>query len=170
MKTIINNYDEISEEIINNEVKRAKLLIINSNNEIAVVLSHSNYFLVGGHVENKESDYECLDREIKEEMGITLPVKDAKKFYEIKYLNKDYPEKNINTLSLINYYYLKSDTKPNLDNLNLTEDERSGDFHIEYIKIDDIVDKLTKSLKNATKPGLVEDTIEVIKEYIKLEI
>ena len=40
---------------INREVKRAKALIVNSNDEVMLVFSHNTYFLVGGHVEENES-------------------------------------------------------------------------------------------------------------------
>lgn len=167
MKTVIYNYDDIEEKDINNIVKRAKLLIINSKNEIGVVFSHFNYFLIGGHVENDESDCECLNREVKEEMGVELDLKNIKRIYEIKYFNKDYPDKGKNTLSLINYYFLTTDVKPNINNLNLTQDEKYGNFHLEFIDVNKAVDKLTESLNSATKPGLVIDTIDVVKEYIK---
>lgn len=119
MKTIIYNDDEIDESVINNVVKRAKLMIINSNNDVSIVFSHFNYFFVGGHIEGDETDLECLKREIKEEMGVFIPLNDMKKIMEIRYLSKDYPNDGINTLSIINYYFIKSDVLEDVNNLNL---------------------------------------------------
>ena len=67
MKEIIYNYDNVDENEINRIVRRAKALIINDNNEVVLALSHNNYYFIGGHVDNDESDFECLSREIQEE-------------------------------------------------------------------------------------------------------
>ena len=50
MKTILYNYDNLQEQDINRVVRRAKILIINSNDEILFAHSNNNYFFVGGRV------------------------------------------------------------------------------------------------------------------------
>jgi len=167
MKKIIYNNDNLTEKDINKYVKRAKIVIENSNNEILIVYSHNNYFLIGGHVDDNESFYECLNREIKEETGVTIPIEKTEPFISIEYLNKDYPNKGENTKYINNYYYIKYDLIPNINNTNLTEDEKDGNFKIEYIDKDKIIDILTKSLETATRENVVKDTIEVLKEYLK---
>ena len=72
ISSIIYNDNNLSDNEITRVVKRAKVLIENDNNEIAIAYSHNNYFFIGGHVENDEDDFVCLDREIKEETGISL--------------------------------------------------------------------------------------------------
>lgn len=167
MKKIIYNNDNLTEKDINKYVKRAKIVIENSNNEILIVYSHNNYFLIGGHVDDNESFYECLNREIKEETGVTIPIEKTEPFISIEYLNKDYPNKGENTKYINNYYYIKYDLIPNINNTNLTEDEKDGNFKIEYINKNKIIDILTKSLETATRENVVKDTIEVLKEYLK---
>ncbi len=157
----INNLEEI-----NCIIKRAKLLVENDKNEILVCHSHHNYFLLGGHVEEDESDEVCLNRELNEEAGVNINFEDLNPFMTIKYFDSDYPEVGINTFSLINYYSIKYNLVPNLNNLNLTDDEKEGKFTIEFINKDIIVDYLNNDLKEATRPGVVMDTIEVIKEYL----
>lgn len=93
MKKIIYNDDHLQEEDINNIVKRAKAIIINSNDEILLTLSHNNYFLIGGHVENEESDIECLEREILEETGIKISIGNLNPYLSIIYYSKEYPSK-----------------------------------------------------------------------------
>ena len=157
----INNLEEI-----NCIIKRAKLLVENDKNEILICHSHHNYFLLGGHVEEDESDEVCLNRELNEEAGVNIVFEDLNPFMTIKYFDSDYPEVGINTFSLINYYSIKYNLVPNLNNLNLTDDEKEGKFTIEFINKDIIVDYLNNDLKEATRPGVVMDTIEVIKEYL----
>ena len=70
MKEIIYNDNTLNDEMIHEWVKRAKVLVVNSKDEILIAHTNDSYYFLGGHVENNESDYECLVREIKEEAGI----------------------------------------------------------------------------------------------------
>lgn len=167
MKNVIYNNDNLTEEDINRIVKRAKALIVNSNDEILVAFCHNNYYLVGGHVEKGETFEECLVREIKEETGIDITIKKIKPFFTITYINKDYPSSGINTKSAANYYYIKSDIKPDLTKIDLTNDEKEGNFELKYIHKSKILEELKESLKKCTREGVVKDTINVIESYLK---
>lgn len=166
-KKIINNCDNLTMDKINRIIRRAKLLIETSNNKIAICYCNNNYFLLGGHVDNDESDMQCLHRELLEESGIDIDFNDLDPFITIKYLNKDYPEEEINTLSIANYYSLIYDIKCDLKNIDLTEDKINGGFKIVFIDKDKIINILEKSLDKASRKGVTLDTIQVIKEYLK---
>lgn len=168
MKEIIYNYDYLNEEDINKCVKRAKMIVENSNSELLVVYSHKNYFLIGGHVEDNESFDECIIREIKEESGVEIPFEERKPYFSIKYLCKDYPRNGENTKYITNYYSIKYNLVPNLDNIELTQDEKDGNFELKYIGKNEIIEVLTKSLDTCTKKIVVQDTIDAIKEYLKI--
>lgn len=167
MNEVIYNNNNLKEEEINKIVKRAKMLIGNSNDEILIAFCHNNYYLVGGHVEDNETFDECLIREIKEETGIDIPIEKREPFFVITYMNKDYPSIGINTKSIANYYYIKCDIKPDLTKINLTDDEKDGNLELRYIHKDKILEELKQSLKNCTREGVVKDTINVVEEYIK---
>ena len=166
--TIIYNDDSIKETEINRVVKRAKVVIENSNNEVLLCFCHNNYYLLGGHVDNDESDMECLHRELLEEAGVDINFNKLIPFVTIKYFIKDYPSDDVNSLYIANYYNYKMDLIPNVDNLNLTEDKKEGNFEIQYIHRDIILNKLNEALEFATRKNVVNDTIEVIKEYLKM--
>lgn len=166
MKEIIYNYDCLKDEEINHCICRAKMIVENSKNELLVVYSHQNYFLIGGHVENDETFSECIVREIKEESGVEIPYEERKPFFSIKYLCKDYPDNGKNTKYINNYYSINYDLVPVLENMILTEDEIDGNFKLEYIHKDNIIKVLTDSLNTSTKVNVVKDTIEAIKEYL----
>lgn len=168
MTTITYNEDNLNSNNINNYIKRAKLIIENSKNELLVVFSNKNYFLLGGHVENNETDRECLLRELKEETGIDISLPEQKPFYTINYYSKDYPQTNINTMYINNYYYIKYDLVPFLPDTNLTSYEKEGNFRVKFIPKDQILDVLKENLKVCTEPLVVRDTHDVIKKYLEL--
>ena len=159
MKEIIYNYDFLNEADINNIVARAKIIIENDSEEILLAYSNKDYFLVGGHVDNGESFDECIVREVKEETGIEIPYKERKPFFSIKYYNKDYPTVGKNTASIINYYSIKYNLIPDYDKIELTEEEKEGNFRLEYINKKDVIDVLTNSLKDCTHKNIVIDTM-----------
>ena len=167
MKIIINNPDNLTEEEINRIVKRAKIVLINDDNEILICNSKNNYFLLGGHIEGDESDEVCLKRELLEEAGIEIELTDIKLFKKIMYMNKDYLNDGINSASIINYYYLRSNVKPDFSRISLTEEEKEGNFEIKKIHISTIINELKESLDKATRRIVVEDTIKVLEEFIK---
>jgi len=167
MKAILYNYDNLQEQDINRVVRRAKILIINSNDEILFAHSNNNYFFVGGRVEENETFEEGIVRETKEETGIDLPLEKREPFFNITYMNKDYPSDGVNTKSVANYYLIKCDTKPDLSKVSLTDEERVSNFKLVYIKKDKVIEELNKSLENCSNKNVVNDTIDVVKEYLK---
>ena len=72
MKEIIDNKYNIFENEVTEIVKRVKVLLINSNNELLLAYSNNCYQFPGGHVEDGESLLNAVYREIKEETGIVL--------------------------------------------------------------------------------------------------
>lgn len=168
MKEIVYNEYNLNNQEINNIIKRAKIIIINSNDEILLTCSNKNYFLIGGHVENNETDKKTLIRETLEETGIELKLNTITPFFSITYYTKNYPIINQNTKYITNYYYIKLDVKPNSSKINLTEGERKGNFKLHYIHKNNIIEILTNSIKNCTRKNVVRDTISALEEFLKL--
>ncbi|MDY5993390.1 MAG: NUDIX hydrolase [Bacilli bacterium] len=168
MKEILYNYDKLEAKDINKVVRRAKVLIMNPKDEFLVVLSHHNYFLIGGRVEDNETYDECLVREVKEEAGITLPMEEREPFLVIRHLCKSYPTENDNTEYIAKYFCIKADIVPDMSQIELTDDEKDGNFHLEYIHKDEVIKKLEDSLETCTRDMPVKDTIQVIKEYLNM--
>jgi len=170
MNEVIYNPDNLSESDINKIVRRAKALIVNSNDEILFATSENNdYFFVGGRVENNETFDECIVREMLEETGIDIPLEKRTPFFTITYMNKDYPSEGINTKSIANYYIVNCDIKPNLNKINLTEEEKSWGFNLEYVPKDEALGKVRHSLEICKNKKAVSDTFEVIKAYLRQE-
>ena len=166
MKEIIYNSDNLSKDDINNVVKRAKALIVNSNDDILLGYGNNNYQIIGGHVEANETYEECLIREVREETGIIIKEIDEKPFLNIKYYCKGYPSKNTNTLFDAYYYVIKTDEKPDLKNANLTENEKEGMFEFKFINKDNAISELVKTFNICKNKNTLKDTINVIMEYL----
>lgn len=162
---IIHNDYNLTLNEVTKIVRRAKVIIENSKSEILLCFLNNNYFLVGGHVENNETDEDTLIREVKEETGISVDFKNLFPIANVSYINKDYPEKNMITYTSSNYYYIKYDLIPDKEKINLTQEELSGNFELIYISKNDIVTFLQNSMKKCTRKGTLQDTIFAIETY-----
>ena len=118
MKKIITNKNNLKEEEMTEVVERVKLLIVNSKNEILLCNSHNDYLFPGGHVEDNETLLEAINRELTEETGMELNIKNISPFAQSLGYYKDWPSKGKNRKIIINYYEIKTDEKVNLNNVN----------------------------------------------------
>lgn len=146
MKIKVYNYDNIKESDIDDKIVRVKALIINSNNEILLCEDFDTIQYPGGHLEEGETLSSGLIREIKEETGIVLKG-DFEPFFTIKYFLKDYPVIGNNRSLEIYYFYVFTDQRYDLDNINLDDQERKGDFKRYYISLKEFDKFLDKNMR-----------------------
>lgn len=166
MKEIITNKYNLKEEDLTEIVKRVKVLLINSNSEILLGYSHNEYQFPGGHVEDKEELITAVNRELLEETGINLNVKDIEPFIKMSGYYKDWPELGKNRKIEIYYYEIKTDEKPNLNNTNYTEEEKKGNFKLTYIPLSKVEEELTKNVNEyGDKKGIAKEMLEIFKIY-----
>lgn len=163
MKTIVINKDDLKENEITEVVKRVKVLLINSKNEILLGYSHNTYQFPGGHVEEGETLKEAILREVKEETGIELDSSLTYTPFAVNYgYYKDWPDIGKNRKIEIYYYEIKIDNKVNLNNTKYTENEIKGGFQLRYIPLDKVEEELKSNIKQ------FEDKNGIAKEMIKL--
>ena len=162
MEKIITNDYNLKEEDMTELVVRVKILLINSNNEILLGYSHNEYQCPGGHVEEGENLISAINREVQEETGIELNIKDAEPFACSIGYYKDWPAVGKNRKIEIYYYEIKTDEKPNLDNTKYTESEKNGNFELKYIPLENVENEF---IKNAE---IYEDKHCIAKEMLKV--
>lgn len=163
---VIHNENKLTLNDANRVTRRAKLIVENNNDEILICHMGVKYFLIGGHIDNDESDEQCLTREVAEESGVTLNFSNILPIASSNYINKDYPKNGDITYTNTNYYAIKYDLVPNIEMQNLTEEEKKENFKLMYIPKNEVINFLenTKEI-NAT----LSDTIMAIKVYLNLQ-
>ena len=170
MKEILYNYDNLTKEDIDEVVIRVKALIINSNDEIMLGYSNKTYQFPGGHLENGETLKQALLREIKEETGIEFKNILIKPFQKITHYCKNYYNSSKNRQNDIYYFIIKTDEKFNMENSNLDERERLGNYTVKYVKLDKFEQTLIDSINdNPINKTIVEEMLEAFKEYKKID-
>ena len=147
MIEIIKNKDNLKEEDITLTDTRYKAIILDSDKNIIIGFSYNNYQLIGGHKDNDETDSETLNREIKEETGIELNIKDISPFAVRYEYCKDWPSIRENK-KIINYYFkVHTDKKVNLKNTTYTESEKKGNFEVRVFPLKELRQRLYDNLE-----------------------
>ena len=127
IKTI--NPDNLNNSEINDFVTRVKVFLINNQKEILLANCNDCFMLPGGHVEDNEDFSSTLKREILEETGIEIEDHEiCNPLLTVEKLIKNNRNSGKNRLSSVVYFLIKSNTKPDLTNLNLTDFERENNF------------------------------------------
>ncbi len=170
MKEVIFNKHNLKETDINKRVYRSRALMINSDNEILLGFCMNTYQFPGGYAVEGESLSDCLRREVLEETGIEIENKDYEPFYVIKHYNPNHPEEGINRYTELNYFFVNTEEKYNINNMNLDEGEKEDNFELRYIKLEDFEKTLKDTLKDNPKNEIVyPEMLGVMKEYNELK-
>ena len=166
MKTIITNNYNLKEEDMTEVVRRVKLLLVNSNNEVLLGYSHHEYQFPGGHVEEDENLVDAINREVLEETGIELNITHIEPFACAMGYYKDWPAEGKNRKIEIYYYEIKTDEKPDLNKTSYTENEKNGNFELRYIPLLDIINVLEENAKKyGDNRGIAKEMIDLFKIY-----
>ena len=144
MKQLITNKYNLTDSDMTEVVKRVKVLLVNSNNDVLLGYSYNNYQFPGGHVEENETLVQAVNREVLEETGIELNITNIEPFACAIGYYKDWPAEGKNRKIEIYYYEVKTDEKPNLENTEYTENEKNGNFELRYIPLSDVENVLKK--------------------------
>lgn len=166
MKQIINNKYNLTDEDMTEIVKRVKVLLVNSNNEVLLGYSHNNYQFPGGHVEQNETLIQAVNREVLEETGMDLKVTNIEPFACAIGYYKDWPAEGKNRKIEIYYYEIKTEEKPDLENTEYTENEKDGNFELRFIPLTSVEEELRKNAEQyGDKKGIAREMIELFGIY-----
>lgn len=166
MKQLITNKYNLIDSDMTEVVKRVKVLLVNSNNDVLLGYSHNNYQFPGGHVEDNETLIQAVNIEVLEETGIELRITNIEPFACAIGYYKDWPAEGKNRKIEIYYYEVKTDEKPNLENTEYTENEKEGNFELRYIPLSNVENILNANAEEyGDKKGIAREMIDLFDVY-----
>ena len=166
MKQLITKKYNLIDSDMTEVVKRVKVLLVNSNNDVLLGYSHNNYQFPGGHVEDNETLIQAVNREVLEETGIELRITNIEPFACAIGYYKDWPAEGKNRKIEIYYYEVKTDEKPNLENTEYTENEKEGNFELRYIPLSNVENILSANAEEyGDKKGIAREMIDLFDVY-----
>lgn len=103
---------------------------------------------------------------MKEETGIEVEtIADHLPFLKLERFNDNHYGTGKKCLSEIFYYVIYTNQGYDLYNINLDEKERTKDFKLKYIDLDDFNDTLRRDMNYISHSVLYEEMIEIIDLY-----
>ena len=147
MKEIVINNKQLTDADIEQEVIRVKALIVNSSGKILLAHNNNTYQFPGGHVEKGEDYKDTLIREIKEETGIDVDKIDDP-FLVINTYDNSYFGSDSKVLNKIFYFIIHTDSKPNMNSVNLDLVESESPFVLYYIKDYELEDFINQEVED----------------------
>jgi len=158
----------LNDKDIEMKVVRVKALIINSSGKILIAHNNNTYQFPGGHKEENEDMDKCILREIKEEIGISLEIKEAP-FLCISTYDNNYFGTAKKVLNEIYYYRFFTDEIPNFSETHYDELELVTQFNLYYIHFRYLKDFLLKSIEDGTTDSAIgREMLCVVDEYNKI--
>ena len=173
METTIFNENKLKEHEIEEVVTRVKVFLMNNNGELLLANANGCYMLPGGHVEENEELTTAVLREVEEETGIKLNSNElVEPFYQVKHYTKNHYRNHKNRLSAIIYYFVKTDKNIDLNNLNLTENEKENNFQIKFFTLEEFEKALidTKTTSTSEHNSIIAGEILYAYDYLKAHL
>lgn len=172
MLQIINNPNNLTTDDLSSTVNKVRAIIIDDNNNIILTKYSDIYMLPGGKIDNGEDEYRALLRELKEEVGIDINKDFISPLLIIENYLKDYPERKTNILTnrrtKTTYFVIEYNYNIDVLNRNLTESEKSENFDVFKINLDNVLELLINHKStNLRNDYFKNELIQVIEEYKK---
>ena len=165
MKEIVINDNHLLDSDIESEVIRVKGLIINSHGKILLAHNNNTFQFPGGHLDEGEDMGECITREIVEETGIHVILKEEP-FLCIKTYDNNYFGTGKKVLNSIYYYRFFTDELPNFEETHYDEFELATEFDLFYIPFVDLKNFLQKCIEDEKiDPNIGREMIHVVEIY-----
>lgn len=165
MKEIMYNKNKITKKDITKTIIRVNILMLNSLNEILLVLRNDTYEFPEFHLEKSESLIPGVIRGISEITGIDVVLNELEPFLIKKHYKKNYHGTGKNYCSSLYYVSVHTDQKIDLDKVKSFEGKERS-FELKYVSLEKIEEILNKSIPlSDDNERLVAKMLTAINEY-----
>jgi len=166
MQTIVNNTDNLEIKDIDQMTCKVRGIIL-EDDKIVFSKYADVFMLVGGKVDDGETNIEALKREIREETGAIIS-EDATPFIRIESYLKNYYDrkkrKYINRLTITTYYFVNI---VKFTDKNLTDSECQLGLSVYKMDIDELRDLVVNYLSTNEKYDIFKNELLQVLDSIK---
>ena len=148
--------------------EKVRALVITEDSKIVIANYGGVTLLPGGSLESKENKEEALIRELEEELGIIYERNELKYFMTLIIDQPNYPniDGTVTNRKLITHYYITHFKGIHIDQQKLTEGEKTQNFYLEILTIEEIKQKIKKINENPRSIYFNEELNTVLENYL----
>ena len=168
---LVVNEDNLQDNEVQEFSSKVRAILIDENNNILV----SNYFdvilLPGGKVDEGETIFTAIRRELNEELGEDYQNEELDFFATLNYYQKNYPKVDGNLKNrLVQTHYFIGLYKGIKENLQkLTEKERRGGFRLELVPLETLENMILNHINdNPRNIYFQKELLVILKNYNEL--
>lgn len=152
MKILVNKKDLVPDETW--QIFRKVRAVIQNEEGMFVLSSEAGkYIFPGGKCNDDEDNLTAIKREIEEETGMIFTMQDFEEVLELETFYDDAIDYKTNLVrprhTITTYYYVKTNQKINVKNMNLTEGEIEEKFKIFFVDKETLFNLLEEKHKDA---------------------
>ena len=173
MNVIEFNEDNLTLNEIDKTTNKVRGIVINKNTNQILLVNYAELFMLpGGKVDEGETNYEALRREILEESGIE--IEEAHQFLQINSYDRNYYDRKsgiINRLTKTIFYIIETEQDIDESKKVLTESEINKKHTISYVDLD-MVESLVISnpTSNSKRKQFDREILTVIEKYKETKV
>ena len=169
MKIVINPDNLVPNEEFQT-FHKVRVILENSQGQFAISNEGGKCIFPGGKREKNETDLQAIQREVKEETGISLKESDFLELLELETLYKnfyDYRSKSLKPrFTSTIYYYAKCSDEINTENMNLSPGEISENFSIAFVNKEQLVKLLSKDHSASVNGNFFDEENKIILDNV----
>lgn len=152
MKILLNKKNLVPDETWQ-LFRKVRAVIENEEGMFVISSEAGKYIFPGGKCNDDEDNLTAIKREIEEETGIVFSVQDFEEVLELETFYDDAIDYKTNLVrprhTITTYYYVKTNQKINVKNMNLTEGEIKEKFKIFFVDKETLFNLLEEKHKDA---------------------
>ena len=148
---------------------KVRAIIENDSGEFIISFEAGKCIFPGGKRENGETDLEAIQREIKEETGISISKDDFKELLTLETIYNNYYDYRTDLIksryTSTVYYYARTSEKINNKKTSLTNVEIEQNYKAFYVNKNKLIEMIMEDHSNATNGEKFDEENRIVTEY-----